>query len=158
MVDHTPDIHVRRCRDGRPLRRPHREARLDKVSPEAGRMDGERTAVDGIPHDGDAPLAPVRPGEAARDGRGDLDGAFLLSVGLGCWLVGKFATLTASRRTYWLTWTAALLIVAGGYLLFLVSALDINTALAVETSGPARPRGSTGSSGHNLRLRVSKRT
>ena len=64
-------------------------------------------------------------------------GAFLLSVGLGCWLVGKFATLTASRRTYWLTWTAALLIVAGGYLLFLVSALDINTALAVETSGSA---------------------
>ena len=71
-------------------------------------------------------------------------GAFLLSVGLGCWLVGKFATLTASRRTYWLTWTAAILIVIGGYLLFLVSALDINTALAVETSGTVSPTGGDG--------------
>jgi len=61
-------------------------------------------------------------------------GAFLLTVGLACWLIGKFATLSASRRAYWLTWFAALLIVIGGYLLFLVSALDINTALAVETS------------------------
>jgi thiol:disulfide interchange protein/DsbC/DsbD-like thiol-disulfide interchange protein len=71
-------------------------------------------------------------------------GAFLLSVGLGCWLIGKFATLTASRRTYWLTWTAAVLIVAGGYILFLVSALDINTALAVETSGTPSPAGGDG--------------
>jgi thiol:disulfide interchange protein/DsbC/DsbD-like thiol-disulfide interchange protein len=71
-------------------------------------------------------------------------GAFLLAVGLACWLIGKFATLTASRRTYWLTWIAAALIVAGGYLLFLVSALDITTALAVESSGtpaPAAPGG-----------------
>jgi len=71
-------------------------------------------------------------------------GAFLLAVGLACWLVGRFATLTASRRTYWLTWIAAVLIVAGGYLLFLVSALDINTALAVETSGAAPPSGAEG--------------
>jgi thiol:disulfide interchange protein DsbD len=66
-------------------------------------------------------------------------GAFLLSVGLACWLIGKFATLSASRRTYWLTWIAAVLIVTGGYLLFLVSALDINTALAVESSGTPAP-------------------
>jgi thiol:disulfide interchange protein/DsbC/DsbD-like thiol-disulfide interchange protein len=59
-------------------------------------------------------------------------GAFLLAVGLACWLVGRYATLTASRRAYWLTWIAAVLIVIGGYMLFLVSALDINTALAVE--------------------------
>lgn len=62
-------------------------------------------------------------------------GAFLLAVGLACWLVGKYATLTASRRAYWLTWIAAALIVIGGYLLFLVSALDINTALAVQSTG-----------------------
>ena len=62
-------------------------------------------------------------------------GAFLLSVGLACWVFGKFATLTASRRTYWLTLVAALLLVIGGYLLFLVSALDISTAIAVESSG-----------------------
>ena len=62
-------------------------------------------------------------------------GAFLLSVGLACWLLGKFATLAASRRSYWLTWIVAVLLVIGGYLLFLVSALDINTAIAVESSG-----------------------
>jgi thiol:disulfide interchange protein DsbD len=62
-------------------------------------------------------------------------GAFLLTVGFACWLIGKFATLAASRRGYWLTWIAAVLLVAGGYLLFLVSALDINTAIAVESSG-----------------------
>jgi thiol:disulfide interchange protein DsbD len=62
-------------------------------------------------------------------------GAFLLSVGLACWLIGKFATLVASRRTYWLTWIAAVLLVIAGYLIFLVSALDIDTAIAVESSG-----------------------
>ncbi len=66
-------------------------------------------------------------------------GAFLLSVGLACWLIGKFATLNASRRTYWLTWIVAVIVVICGYLIFLVSALDINTALAVETSGFPAP-------------------
>jgi thiol:disulfide interchange protein DsbD len=69
-------------------------------------------------------------------------GAFLLTVGFACWLIGKFATLAASRRAYWLTWIAAVLLVGGGYLLFLVSALDINTAIAVESSGiPAAAAG-----------------
>jgi thiol:disulfide interchange protein DsbD len=71
-------------------------------------------------------------------------GAFLLSVGLACWLIGKFATLNASRRSYWLTWTVAVIVVVAGYLLFLVSALDINTALAVETSGAAAPAAAGG--------------
>jgi thiol:disulfide interchange protein DsbD len=69
-------------------------------------------------------------------------GAFLLTVGFACWLIGKFATLAASRRAYWLTWIAAVLLVGGGYLLFLVSALDINTAIEVESSGiPAAAAG-----------------
>jgi thiol:disulfide interchange protein DsbD len=71
-------------------------------------------------------------------------GAFLLSVGLACWLIGKFATLTASRRAYWLTWIMAVLLVIGGYLLFLVSALDINTAIAVESSGSPAPTAGDG--------------
>ncbi len=71
-------------------------------------------------------------------------GAFLLSVGLACWLVGRFATLTASRRSYWATWGGAVLIVVAGYLLFLVSALDINTALAVETAGTPASASSDG--------------
>ena len=62
-------------------------------------------------------------------------GAFLLSVGIACWLIGRFATLTASPRARRLTWIAAVLVVIGGYLLFLVSALDINTAIAVQSSG-----------------------
>jgi thiol:disulfide interchange protein DsbD len=63
-------------------------------------------------------------------------------VGLACWLFGKFATLTASRRAYWLTLIVAVLLVIGGYLLFLVSALDINTAIDVESSGtPAAAAG-----------------
>ena len=50
----------------------------------------------------------------------------------------------ASRRSYWLTWTVAVIVVVAGYLLFLVSALDINTALAVETSGAAAPAAAGG--------------
>ena len=68
-------------------------------------------------------------------------GAFLLTVGLACWLVGRFATLAAStvkRRT---TWIAALAVVVAGYFLFLESILDIDTAVAAasskETSDPA---------------------
>jgi len=64
-------------------------------------------------------------------------GAFLLCVGFACWLVGKYATLAARRRTWWLTWVTAVLVVAGGYLFFILSVLDINTALAVGSgTGP----------------------
>ena len=66
-------------------------------------------------------------------------GAFLLCVGLACWLVGKYATLAAGRRTWWLTWAAAVAIVICGYLFFLVSVLDINTALAVESGTGPQP-------------------
>ena len=71
-------------------------------------------------------------------------GAFLLCVGLACWLVGRYATLTASRRTRWLTWIAAVAIVAGGYLFFMVSVLDINTALALESGTSPQPTGGEG--------------
>ncbi|HTO93114.1 MAG TPA: thioredoxin family protein [Bacteroidota bacterium] len=71
-------------------------------------------------------------------------GAFLLCVGLACWLVGRYATLTASRRTWWVTWTAALLIVVGGYLFFLVSVLDLNTALAVQNGTTTQPNSGDG--------------
>lgn len=66
-------------------------------------------------------------------------GAFLLTVGVGCWLVGRFATLTASRRAFWATWAVAVLLAAGGYGLFLEGALDVRTAVAA-TSGPASSR------------------
>ncbi len=57
-------------------------------------------------------------------------GAFLLCVGISCWLVGRFATLTASRRTTVLTWVAAVLIVAGGYAGFLEGVLDVRRVIA----------------------------
>lgn len=63
-------------------------------------------------------------------------GAFLLAVGAACWLVGRFATLTASRRTLRTTWVAALLLVAAGYLVFLESALNVRAVIAGIPSTP----------------------
>jgi thiol:disulfide interchange protein len=57
-------------------------------------------------------------------------GAFLLCIGISCWLVGRFATLTASRTTTRLTWVAALLIAAGGYAGFLEGVLDVRRVIA----------------------------
>ncbi len=66
-------------------------------------------------------------------------GAFLLVVGVSCWLVGRFATLTASRGTVWTTWIAAALLAVGGYLLFIEGILDVREAMAgtpeVQSSG-----------------------
>ncbi len=42
-------------------------------------------------------------------------GAFLLMIGLACWLIGRFATLTASRAAVWITWGAASILAVGGY-------------------------------------------
>jgi thiol:disulfide interchange protein/DsbC/DsbD-like thiol-disulfide interchange protein len=56
--------------------------------------------------------------------------AFLLTVGMGCWLIGRFATLTASRAKVWTTWVVALLLVVGGYVVFISSILDVQAAIA----------------------------
>jgi len=56
--------------------------------------------------------------------------AFLLVVGLGCWLIGHFATLTASRRTFIITWTASLLLVVAAYFLFIHPTLEAGRVLA----------------------------
>jgi thiol:disulfide interchange protein/DsbC/DsbD-like thiol-disulfide interchange protein len=45
-------------------------------------------------------------------------GAFLLTVGIACWMIGRFATLTASRGVSLATWSLALLVVVLGYLFF----------------------------------------
>jgi thiol:disulfide interchange protein/DsbC/DsbD-like thiol-disulfide interchange protein len=67
--------------------------------------------------------------------------AFLLFVGFACWLVGRFATLTASRVRYFTTWTAAVLVVALGFFLFIgdvLKARDILSNTSVDkTSAPA---------------------
>lgn len=56
--------------------------------------------------------------------------AFLLTVGVACWVVGRFATLNASRARYMTIWTVAVAIVAGGYWYFLESVLDIRNVIA----------------------------
>ncbi len=63
-------------------------------------------------------------------------GAFLLAVGAACWLIGRFATLTASRRTVRMIWLAALLLVAAGYGVFLESALNVRAVIAGIPSAP----------------------
>jgi thiol:disulfide interchange protein DsbD len=44
--------------------------------------------------------------------------AFLLVVGVSCWMIGRFATLTATRGRYFATWGAALLLGIVGYNFF----------------------------------------
>jgi thiol:disulfide interchange protein/DsbC/DsbD-like thiol-disulfide interchange protein len=56
--------------------------------------------------------------------------AFLLTVGVACWLVGRFATLVASRKKFVIAWTVAVLFVAGGYWIFLESILDVRNVIA----------------------------
>jgi thiol:disulfide interchange protein DsbD len=57
-------------------------------------------------------------------------GAFLLAVAVAAWLVGRFATLTASRRQVYLIWVLSAVIAVGGYLYFIESALNIRAAVA----------------------------
>jgi thiol:disulfide interchange protein/DsbC/DsbD-like thiol-disulfide interchange protein len=63
-------------------------------------------------------------------------GAFLLSIGVAVWLVGRYATLTASATRGRMTWLAALIIIALGYYVFLESALNVRSVIAgVPASG-----------------------
>jgi thiol:disulfide interchange protein/DsbC/DsbD-like thiol-disulfide interchange protein len=65
-------------------------------------------------------------------------GAFLLSVGVAAWLIGRFATLTASAAKSRIVWLSAAAIVVLGYLVFLESALNIRSVIA----GAPEPAGS----------------
>ncbi|MBM2839948.1 MAG: cytochrome c biosis protein transrane region [Bacteroidetes bacterium] len=47
--------------------------------------------------------------------------AFLLTIGISCWVIGRFATLNATRAKYATTWIFAVAIAAGGYWFFLES-------------------------------------
>jgi thiol:disulfide interchange protein/DsbC/DsbD-like thiol-disulfide interchange protein len=65
--------------------------------------------------------------------------AFLLTVGIACWLIGRFATLTASRRKNLITWGLALVVVVAGYWIFLESILDVRNVIAGTTSQNETP-------------------
>jgi thiol:disulfide interchange protein DsbD len=66
-------------------------------------------------------------------------GAFLLCVGLAAWLVGRFATLTAPRARAYAVRAAAVVIVAGGYFIFLESTLDVRALIAGDRSAASVP-------------------
>ncbi len=57
-------------------------------------------------------------------------GAFLLFVGIACWMVGRFATLTATRVRYFATWGFALVLVVAGYMLFIGDILKARDLLS----------------------------
>jgi thiol:disulfide interchange protein len=57
-------------------------------------------------------------------------GAFLLTVGVAAWLIGRFATLSAKRRTYWFAWAGALAVTIIGFRLFLAPVLQAQEVLA----------------------------
>jgi thiol:disulfide interchange protein DsbD len=59
-------------------------------------------------------------------------GAFLLVVGVSCWLVGRFATLTATRVRYLLTWAVAALLMVLGYAGFVSPLLEARALLAID--------------------------
>lgn len=65
-------------------------------------------------------------------------GAFLLMVGVACWLIGRFVTLTATRKSIAFTWIAAMFFVGIGYWLFLSPVLEAREVL---TAAPAAGSG-----------------
>ncbi len=56
--------------------------------------------------------------------------AFLLMTGVAFWLIGKFANLTATRKTIAVTWSTAILLVVAGYLAFLQPMFEAQQAVA----------------------------
>ena len=70
--------------------------------------------------------------------------AFLLVIGIACWLIGRFATLTATRKLFAATWSIAMILVGAGYWIFLESALDVRSVIA---GVPAVPQSFSASGG-----------
>ena len=63
-------------------------------------------------------------------------GAFLLGLGLACWIVGQWLDLSSSTPRRWLAWSLAFLLVAGSYRLFLHPLLqDVNQVSATPQIG-----------------------
>lgn len=68
--------------------------------------------------------------------------AFLLFVGIACWVIGRFAGLTATRKAYWLSWGSALLLVIAGYQLFITDIMQARNI--VGSTAPASTKPSEG--------------
>ncbi len=66
--------------------------------------------------------------------------AFLLFVGVACWMIGTFATLTATRMKYFATWGIALALVVAGYNFFVgdvLKARDVLSGSITDTASAA---------------------
>lgn len=61
--------------------------------------------------------------------------AFLLFVGVACWMIGTFATLTATRAKSLTTWIAAMLVVVVGYMLFVSDIMKARDILSNSPQG-----------------------
>jgi thiol:disulfide interchange protein DsbD len=60
--------------------------------------------------------------------------AFLLVVGVSCWMIGRFATLTTTRQKYITTWVVAILLAVAGYKFFVG---DVMKARELLSSAPS---------------------
>jgi len=67
--------------------------------------------------------------------------AFLLTLGMACWLIGRFASLTATRTRYFSTWIVAILLIGGGYWLFLEPLLAAGSLLTNNVGKSNEPIG-----------------
>lgn len=66
--------------------------------------------------------------------------AFLLVVGIACWILGKYATLNVSRSKYLATWVAAIVLTVAGYWIFMETILDVRSVIAgVHETSPRIP-------------------
>jgi len=71
--------------------------------------------------------------------------AFLIVVGIACWLLGRFITLSTPRPRYITLLILSLLLIVGGYVAFIESVLDVRGAMAgISGTVPVRPESDDG--------------
>ena len=68
-------------------------------------------------------------------------GAFLLTIGLACWMIGRFLTLSATRIRALVIWAIALVLNAGAYMLFISPLLQASDSVNASAPGSATEAG-----------------
>src|SRR4030042_4520686 len=62
-------------------------------------------------------------------------GAFLLMVGIACWVIGRLSTLTATRLRYAASWIVAVALITVGFWAFVSPLLRADQVLLGESAG-----------------------